>query len=277
MTRRAAGPAPEAAGAVLAQGYEVVEHLARGRALDVYDVWSEERDCRCVAKVVRPDRAAEAGPRRRLLREGRMLMAIAHPHVVRAYDLVTRPRPVLVLEALLGGSLQDAMTTATRRTPLPTVVQLGLHLCSAMHYVHARGLLHTDLKPANVMADRGFAKVIDFSLARAPGRAVRGRGTRGWMAPEQARGGRISAATDVWGVGAVLWAAAVGAPPFPSSDGSERYPQLVRRADRIQAHRRLPRSHAALGDVVTACLEPEARLRPPLGDVTDALDTMLDD
>ncbi len=265
------------AGNALAPGYEVLEHLARGQALDVYDVWSDERDCHCVAKTLRPDRLTDDAVRRRLLREGRILLELAHPNIVRAYELVRGPAPVLVLETLTGGSVHDALATASRRPPLGAVVQLGIHLCSALHYLHGRELLHADLKPANVMMDRGFAKVIDLSLTCRPGKGVRGRGTRGYMAPEQARGGHVSPATDVWGVGATLYAATVGRKPFPAGPNPSAYAQLERRADRIQAHRRLPRTHAALGDLIAACLEPEPRTRPALADVTDALDALLEE
>jgi serine/threonine protein kinase len=268
-----AAPPPAPAGTELAPGYSVLGHLARGEALDVYDVWSEERDCHCIAKVLRPDRAADAGPRRRLLREGRMLLGFAHPHIVRAYELLRGP--VLILETLTGGSVNDAIKRSARRTPAPVVVQLGIHLCSAVHYLHRHDLLHADIKPANVMMDRGFSKLIDLSLASRPGRAVRGRGTRAYMAPEQARGGRISAPTDVWGIGTVLYAAAVGSPPFPSDRG--RYEQLERTADRVDAHRRLPRSHVALADIVATCLEPDPARRPALDDLTDALDELLEE
>jgi serine/threonine protein kinase len=268
-----AAPPPVPAGTELAPGYPVLGHLARGEALDVYDVWSDERECHCVAKVLRPDRARDAGPRRRLLREGRILLGFAHPHIVRAYELLRGP--VLILETLTGGSVNDAIKRSARRTPAPAIVQLGIHLCSAAHYLHSHELLHADIKPANVMMDRGFSKLIDFSLASRPGRAVRGRGTRAYMAPEQARGGHISAATDVWGIGTVLWAAAVGSAPFGSERG--RYEQLERTAQRIDAHRRLPGSHAALADLVAACLEPEPARRPALDELTDALDDLLEE
>jgi serine/threonine protein kinase len=268
------GPPLLEAGTELAPGYEVRFHVARSRVLDVYDVWSTERDTHCVAKTLRPDRVGDSKPRRRLYREGRILLAMAHPHIVRAYELIAGPQPVLILEPLTGGSLEDALRTGGR-VALPTVVELGLQLCSAMHYVHGRRLVHGDLKPANIVGDRGFSKVIDFSLARAPGRGHAGRGTREYLAPEQARGALVSCAADVWGIGAVLYAAAVGSPPFSIVDGAARYPQLERRADRLSDHRRPSPQYALLGDLVAACLEPEARARPSVGELTDRLDEMI--
>jgi serine/threonine protein kinase len=244
--------------------------------LDVYDVWSAERDTHCVAKTLRPDRLGVSKSRRRLYREGRILLDMAHPHIVRAYELIAGPRPVLILEPLTGGSLEDALRMSGRLT-LPTVVEIGLQLCSAMHYVHGRGLVHGDLKPANIVGDRGFSKVIDFSLVRAPGRGHPGRGTRAYLAPEQARGAFVGIAADVWGIGGVLYAAVTGSAPFPiaDSDGLAPYPQLERRAQRVRQHRRLPRQYALLGELIASCLEPDARARPSIGELANGLDEMI--
>jgi serine/threonine protein kinase len=253
--------------APVAPGYEVLEHLSRGRTLDVYDVWSEERQCRCVAKALRPDRVGERGPRRRLRLEGRLLLAIAHPHIVRAYELIDHPDPVLILETLEGETLEHMIERRRRRLPLVELAFLGLHLCSALHYLHTRGVLHLDLKPSNVVADAGLAKVIDLSIARRPGRIGRGVGTRQYLSPEQARGGRTSPATDVWGIGAVLFEAATGVRPFQGFENG-RYQQLERRADPVGSHRRLP---AAFAELVGGCLDPAPAGRPALDELAAAL------
>jgi serine/threonine protein kinase len=263
-------------GALLAPGYEVRFHIARSRVLDVYDVWSHERDTHCVAKALRPDRLRATKPRRRLYREGRILLGMTHPHIVRAYEMIPGPSPVLVLEPLPGGSLDHALRQDGPLEPA-VVAQLGVHLCSAMHYVHGRGLVHTDLKPANVMGDRGFAKVLDFSLARAPGRGHAGRGTAAYMPPEQALGGLVTGSADVWGIGAVLYAALTGRAPFPVVDGAARYPQLVRPAERVEQRRALPDEFAELGVIVADCLQPDPRARPTVGELADRLDWLEDD
>jgi serine/threonine-protein kinase len=79
----------------------------------------------------------------------------------------------------------------------------------------------------------------------------------------------------VWGIGTVLYSATVGRPPFVAERG--RYAQLDGCADRIDAHRRLPRSHAALADVVASCLERDPARRPPVGELIEALDDLLED
>lgn len=270
------GPPPLEEGDLLAPGFEVRFHIARSRVLDVYDVWSHERDTHCVAKALRPDRLHESRPRRRLYREGRILLAMTHPHVVRAYEMIAGASPVLILEPLTGGSLDHALRTEGVLEP-SVVAQLGVQLCSAMHYVHGRGLVHSDLKPANVMGDRGFAKVLDFSLARAPGRGHAGRGTVAYMAPEQARGGLVFGAADVFGIGAVLYAALTAQAPFPVVEGAPKYPQLERRAEAVGEHRALAGEFEALEAIVAACLEPDARVRPTVGELADRLDWLLEE
>lgn len=270
------GPPPLEEGDLLAPGFEVRFHIARSRVLDVYDVWSHERDTDCVAKALRPDRLHQSKPRRRLYREGRILLGMTHPHVVRAYEMIAGPSPVLILEPLTGGSLDHALRTDGALEP-SLVAQLGVQLCSAMHYVHGRGLVHTDLKPANVMGDRGFAKVLDFSLARAPGRGHAGRGTVAYMAPEQARGTLVGSAADVWGIGAVLYAALTAQAPFPVVEGWSRYPQLERRADPVSKHRSLQAPFEELEAIVAACLEPDARARPTVGELADRLDWLVEE
>jgi serine/threonine protein kinase len=142
------------------------------------------------------------------------------------------------------------------------VMFLGQHICSAITYVHRQGYIHLDLKPSNIVAERGVGKVLDFSLARKPGRYAHGIGTRQYLAPEQARGGMLTPAADIWGIGAVLFEAVTGQPPFHSRpDG---YEQLGRLAEPVRAHRRLP---AAFARLVDACLAPGPAARPTMTDL----------
>lgn len=254
----------------IAPGYQVVEHLNRSLVLDVYDVWSEERDCRCIAKTLRPDRLDDRKARTRLEREGRLLKRFTHPHIVRAYELLLEPQPIVVLETLTGHTLGHIVATRRRRLDLGDVAFLGIHLCSAMHYLHGKGILHLDLKPSNVAADGGRVKVLDLSLARRAGRGSRGVGTRQYLSPEQARGDRFTAATDVWGIGAVMFEAATGRRPFAAWTG-RRYEQLERRADPVRAHRRLP---SELGAAIDRCLDPEPERRPAVDELAELLDEL---
>ncbi len=295
MTRSAASE-PAAPGTELAPGYRVLGLLGRGKRLDVHDGWSDERDSRCVLKTLRPDRASEPGARRALELEGRLLRRLAHPHLVRAYETVTATdgRPVVVLETLGGETVSHLLHRLRRAgTPLDPldVAMLGRQLCSAAGYLHRHGLLHRDIKPANIVAEAGRAKLIDLSLVRRPGPARAGAGTFQYLAPEQARGGLQTTAVDVWGIGAVLFAALAAGPPFGygeastgededepsgsttgSGEGPE-WPQLEGRAPRLVDMDDVPHPIASLVD---QCLEPEPDDRPTIAELGAGLDTWLE-
>ena len=259
--------APRRPGSELAPGYEVLEHLHRSRALDVYDCWSHERECRCIVKGLRPDRRGDLGLRRRLLAEGRLLASLCHPGVVRGYGVLRAPEPLVVMETLTGATLARLIEDRPRPLGARELAFLGLGLGSAVGYLPRQGYVHLDLKPSNLVADSGRAKLIDLSIARRLGRARPGIGTWCYMAPEQARGGRVGTAADVWGVGVVLWEAATGKTPF--ADEAHAYPQLEHRAPPLRSRRRLP---AALTAAVDRCLEPEPRARPTLAELRAALE-----
>ena len=259
--------APRRPGTEIAPGYEVVEHLNRSRVLDVYDCWSRERECRCIVKALRPDRLADAGARRRLLAEGRLLMELCHPGIVRGYAVLRTPEPLVVMETLTGETLAHLVDHRRRPLGARELAFLGLGLGSAVGYLHREGYVHLDLKPSNIVAEAGRAKLIDLSIARRPGRAKPGVGTWCYMAPEQARGGRVGPPADVWGIGVVLWEAACGETPF--SDDSIGYPQLEQRAPALRSRRRLPK---ALADTVDRCLEQNPAGRPSLAELRAALE-----
>ena len=150
---------------------------------------------------------------------------------------------------------------------------LGLQLCSAIDYVHSHGVLHLDLKPSNIVAESGLARVIDLDIARAPGRG-HCEGTRQYMAPEQACRGTLTPATDVWGIGAVLFEATTGRMAF-DFEGGERFPQLKARASPVRrAKRKVP---IALAEVIDAALEPDSADRPSVECIARHLSQLVDD
>ena len=265
------GPPPFVAGERLAPGYEVIAHMIRSNNLDVYDAWSEERACRVIAKTPRPDRLEDRRTVHALMREGHLLKKFTHPHIVRAYEVSKEPQPVVILETLTGATLAYLIDTRPRRLAISEIVHLGLHLCSALHYIHRQGVLHLDLKPSNIISESWLAKIIDLSIARSPGQGEEGTGTDQYMAPEQVTGDHLSPATDVWGVGAVLWEAATGEEPFNAEDEDDEepgYEQLERRIDPIRSYRRVP---AAFASLVESCLEPDPAGRPTIEELMKGL------
>ncbi len=181
------------------------------------------------------------------------------------------PRPTVILETLTGATLAYLIDTAPRRLAVPDIVHLGIHLCSALHYLHAHDVLHLDLKPSNIISEGRLAKIIDLSIARSPGQGREGAGTTQYMAPEQITGGYLSPATDVWGVGAVLWEATTGEEPFNADDEDDEepsYEQLERRIVPIRSYRRVP---AAFASLVESCLEPDPAHRPTVDELREGL------
>lgn len=275
------GPAEPAltAGELLAPGYHVVDHLRRGRRLDVYDVWNDERGCRCVAKTLRPERAGDEVAASWLRTEGLLLATLSHPHLVRGYETVltaARPRPVVVLETLPGHTVTYLIQEHGRLRPSDATM-LGLQLSSVLGYLHRHGWVHLDVKPANIVELGGRAVLLDLSVARRIGEHETG-GTFDYLSPEQARGDAVGETTDVWGLGVTLYEALAGAPPWAEvssrerhPDGSRRYPQLEGRADPLRTRRR--RLPAPLTETVDACLDPDPTCRPTVAEVSSRLVT----
>ena len=253
VTTATVEPPVLAPGEEIAPGYVVEALLSRGQALDVYAVFSHRRLCSATAKTVRPDRVDVARVRDRLLLEGHLLETIAHPHLPRAFETLREPVPVVIVETLMGLDLEEIIELRPRRLPSTDLAHLGRQLASALHHLHTEGYLHLDVRPANVMAHGGKATLIDLSIARPPGEVHAGLGTPSYLAPEQARGGLVSAATDAWGLGATLYAAATGVAPGPP----------VR-----ELRRRL---HPTLVGVIDACLSPDPADRPSIVEVHDRL------
>jgi eukaryotic-like serine/threonine-protein kinase len=278
------GPPAHPPGHLLAPGYQVIEHVRRGEDLDCYEAWSSQRYCRCFIKTLRPDCATDAAARRHLQREARLLLSLTHPHLVRAYEYIKpdpAEPPLLVLENLTGATL-GYLLDGGQRLGAQDLGHLGRHLCSALRYLHSRGHLHLDVKPSNIIACDGVARLIDLSLARPPGRCSAGLGTPGYMSPEQVTGGDLGPPADVWGIGLVLYQAATGLQPFdiPGSSASGSVntstlslcqTQLARPAPRVRARRRLS---ADVAEVIDACLHRDPDQRPALEGLDAALVTL---
>jgi eukaryotic-like serine/threonine-protein kinase len=259
-----------APGAELVPGYEVVELMRRGGRLDTYDVHSRERDCRCVVKVIRPDREHEVGCRQALIREGELLRDFAHPHLVRVYEVLTEPRPAVVMETLTGATLA-AVIDESPISPVETAL-LGRQLASALSYLHGRGWLHLDVKPSNVVVQAGRAILIDLSLVTRPGTGRPHAGTHGYLAPEQVTGQDLSPASDVFGLGVTLGEALTGELPYGEEDRwvSGSSPRRTRWSFR----RRLANAPAPLAALIHACIDPDPVRRATLADVRTVLDTV---
>ncbi|MCW2927515.1 MAG: serine/threonine protein kinase [Thermoleophilia bacterium] len=233
-----------------------------------------------VAKRIREDLATDDERRAAghgILREGLLLRRVSHPSIVRVVELVQDPA-TLVLELVPGKSMREELRMR-RRIPAAESARIGSQLADALDHLHRRWILHRDVKPANLIYDGHRAVLIDFHLAKEPGPMRGGAGTRLFTAPEQVRGGHVTTAADIWGLGTVLYRTVSGRLPFHAETG---HPQLTERpvpvlerlarsrfdGDMVRAERDLPRALAALVDRMLAA-EPE--LRPTAAEVRDEL------
>ncbi len=256
----------------LPAGYRPIALLADGRRLETWDAWDEARGTRCVVKLLRAERRDDPRVREAVLLEGHLATTLAHPHLVRGYDVIDDP-PALVLETLRGATLSALVQDEP--LGLADVAELGCQLVSVLGYILGHDWLHLDVKPDNVVVDHGLAVLIDLSLAGRPGSGRPGAGTRGYLAPEQARGEGLSPATDVWGLGMTLVEALTRSAPYGDEatwDSRRRWPLV---------HRRMPVAPEGLDEVpepvrelLGACLDLDPAARPLLAQVRSVLDPL---
>ena len=217
-------------GDAIAPGRTVLRSLGGGRRYEVFLVWDEHRLAVLVAKLLRPDHASDPAALRELADEAGALARLAHPVLVRGFDVVTDGRfPHLLIEHLEGPTLRELIGEARGALPLEQLLPLGLHVASALHYLAAEGMVHLDVKPDNVVMGAP-PRLIDLSVARTVEAARRLRrpvGTDGYMAPEQCdpERGPVGPPADVFGLAATLYHAVAGVRPF-ARDDDQRFPQL---------------------------------------------------
>ncbi|GAA3510942.1 serine/threonine-protein kinase [Actinocatenispora rupis] len=248
-------------GALIAGRYRLEEQVGLGGMGLVWRATDEE-----LGRVVAVKRSHLTGPRggRQVRREARIAAVLQHPHVVTLYDVVPDGDDRwLVMEYLPWRSLAQLVGATGPLSPRRTAA-LGAQLAGALEALHDKGIVHCDVKPGNVLvADGGVAKLTDFGLSRqltedaalGDGRL---RGTPAYLAPEVANGREPTAASDVFSLGATLYAAVEGVSPFGSSDS----PAALQRRSRSGAIAPPVRAGAPLARVLAAMLAPDPAARP---------------
>lgn len=187
----------------------IIGHLARGRVTELYQVWSNKHWCALTGKLIAPEHLGNGLPGS-YRRERRVLSMLQHPNIVRFFGSgEAKGRPYLLLEYFAGPSLFDMLEgLPKRRLHVPDAIRAVMHVGAAVHYLHRCGYLYRDLKPANILLREGIPVLVDFDVVRKihPARRPADRlGTAPYMAPEQIRKEALSPATDVYGLGALLY------------------------------------------------------------------------
>ncbi len=213
---------------ILSGRYRLVRSIGQGGMGTVWEAHDDVLNRQVAVKEVRfPPELSQselADLRERTMREARATARLSHPNVVTTYDVVEEDgRPWIVMELLSTHSLAELLRDAG---PLPPhrVAEIGLDVLGALEAAHGQGVVHRDVKPSNVLiTDGGRAVLTDFGIATTAGDPALTStgvvlGSPAYMPPERARGRAFGPESDLWSLGATLFAAAEGRPPFEADN-----------------------------------------------------------
>ncbi len=212
--------APQPPNELVAGRYELIEPAGEGN----FSITYQARDLRLgrlvAVKLLRPQYAADAAFVSRFEREAQVAASISHPNVVDVYDFGAYQDTFFIAMQYVPGRTLRQEIDASGRLAVPVAVRIARQILAGLAAIHAAGIIHRDIKPQNVLLGRdGEARVTDFGVAHGAvggGLTTHGTtvGTASYMAPEQARGGVMSPATDLYAVGVVLFEMLTGRLPF---------------------------------------------------------------
>ena len=263
-----AGPAAATAHQLLSPGtcfvgLRIERVLARGANGTLYLAVEESTNVPLAVKAVplAADDAAHGGLNRELFeREARTAIGLRHPGIVVVHGVATLPGLGCIVMELLPGTDLTRYTRAGRLLPEPLVLELVAGVAEALAYAHRQGVVHRDVKPANVMFDpaTGGVKLTDFGLARdADAEATRSGlllGSPAYMAPELLAGARAGAASDLYALGVLMFELLTGRPPFEGPSMGALLRAIAAQAPQtVRALRpELPATQAAVLDAALA-------------------------
>ena len=268
-------------GDLLAGRYRVEARLGAGGMGTVWRAHDQQLDRDVALKVLGPSLAGDPALAERFDREARALAAVASPHVVAIYDVVARPGadPFIVMELCPGGSLGDRLDRAGR-LPVDDALPLLADAAEGLAALHARGILHRDVTPRNVLLAGGRAKLGDLGVAHEgapgerrprsdltdPGTTV---GTLAYLAPELLEGVPASRASDVYGLGAVAYQTLAGALPHAAGSIAELVLDGRRPVEPLAS--RAPGVGSALATLVARALDARPDARPSAAELAAGL------
>lgn len=268
-------------GQLIAEHYRLVERIGSGGTGVVWRA-TDERLRRSVAikqiqiKPSLPEAERDI-MRQRAIREARNAARFQHPNAIVVFDITEHDGdPCLVMEYLQSRSLA-AVLAAQGTLPLTQVARIGEQVASALIAAHNAGIVHRDVKPGNVLLDdHGTVKITDFGISRAAGDATLTEtglicGTAAYLAPEVARGSDPTPASDVFSLGATLFHALEGEPPY----GASANPLAVLYAA-ANGQVSQPRNAGPATEFLLALLDPDPDVRPSMRVARDTLTAFAD-
>ena len=258
---------------VLGQRYELLREIASGAMGAVFEARDQQLGITVAVKMLRPELAADGAIRRRFHRESSILRAIEHPAVVRVLDVGKDEddRAYTVMELLRGETL-EARIQREGRIDVKSLGPIVLTIADALAAVHAQGVVHGDLKPANVILldarEACPARLVDFGLSKVEGldrltRTGELAGTPIYMAPELVTGGvEPDARIDLYALGVIAYEALSGATPFAlhKHPGQLMFDIVTGKTTPLDV--RVPEIPKPIADAVMNAIQPSRELRP---------------
>jgi hypothetical protein len=259
--------------------YVVRRFLGEGGKKKVYLAHDARLDRDVAFALIKTDGLDEAA-RERITREAQAMGRLGtHPNIVTVYDIGEEAgQPYLVLPVLEGGDVEGLIEKAREhKLPVGRIVEIGVDTCEGLEFLHARGLVHRDVKPGNTWLTReGRAMIGDFGLAVAVDRSRLTQagmmvGTVSYMAPEQAMGGEVTPRADLYALGAMLYEMVCGRPPFVGDESVAIIGQHLNTPPVAPSWHR-PDCPPALETLILRLLEKDPQKRPTsAAEVRDAL------
>jgi TolB-like protein/predicted Ser/Thr protein kinase len=199
--------------------YRILEKLGEGGMGVVYKALDTKLERFVALKFLPPEFMRDAEARARFIREAQAAAALHHPDICTIYEIDEAEGQAFISMAYVDG---ESLSERIRRGPLKLeeALEIAVHVAQGLQAAHEKGIVHRDIKSANVMLTRsGQVNVMDFGLAKLKGATVVTRegstvGTAGYMSPEQARGEEVDSRTDIWSLGVVLYEMVTGLLPF---------------------------------------------------------------
>jgi len=253
--------------------YKLGELIGQGGGAIVFKAFHISLKRTVAIKMLLPHLLLSESAIMRFQREARTISSLEHPNIVRIYDFsrASRLHPFMVMEFVKGGNLEDKVR-ARGRLSVNQALPLFKQICSALAHVHARGVLHRDLKPSNVLisSDRDGkdqAKLVDFGLAKlleesTPRLTATGdiNGSPLYMSPEQCLAQEMTAASDIYSLGCLMYETLTGAPVFDGRNSMHAMYLQINQSPPPMAH---PDGVVGrkLQEIVFKCLEKDPQLR----------------
>jgi serine/threonine-protein kinase len=271
-----------ALGRVLGGRYQLGELVGQGGMATIYRATDSQLGREVAVKVLRGEYGFDAAFVARFQREARAAAQLNHPNIVSVFDYATDTvGPHIVMELVTGGDLA-AVLRERGPLPPPAAARIGQQIADALDAAHARGIVHRDIKSSNVLlTSGGRVKVADFGIAQAFSDAqltMTGvtMGSVHYFSPEQARGGMVTTASDVYSAGLVMYEMLTGQRPFTGdSAAAVAMARLSNQVPSPMAAR--PDVPMPLDAIVRWALQPDPRARPTAAELSAALGRFLTD